>query len=52
MQDHRSVTRDQIEPMPPAVEALSLNHWIVREIPENSSLGTAKEKGREQKLEI
>lgn len=49
MQDHSSLTRDQIEPMPPA-EALSLNHWIFREIPENSSLGTAKEKVKRTKV--
>ena len=24
-----------IEPMPPAVEAWSLNHWITREVPHN-----------------
>lgn len=50
MQDHISLTRDQIEPVLPAVQALSLNHWIVGEIPENSSLGAAKEKVKRTKV--
>lgn len=48
--DHISLTRDQIEPVPPTIEALSLSHWIVREISENSSFGAAKEKVKKTKV--
>ena len=33
MWDLSSPTRDQIKPMPTAVEAWSLNHWTAREVP-------------------
>ena len=31
------VPRTEIEPVPPAVEAQSLHHWAVREVPETDT---------------
>ena len=41
MRDLSSLTRDRTRPVPLAVEALSLNHWIARDVPAASLLPNA-----------